>query len=82
MATSVRNGRLVASFPVGHEDQIMLVTDRGQLIRVPVHDIRIAGRPSLGVTVFRAAPSEKVVSVEHLVGEDGDEPEAEGGAPD
>jgi DNA gyrase subunit A len=68
MATTERNGMLVASFPVGHDDQIMLVTNGGQLIRVPVHDIRIAGRPSQGVTVFRAHASEKVVSVEHLEG--------------
>jgi len=88
MATSERNGRLVASFPVAHEDQIMLVTNGGQLIRVPVHDIRIAGRPSQGVTVFRADASEKVVSVEHLEGEDDETPPpeadviAEGGTPD
>ena len=88
MATGSRNGRLVASFPVGHDDQIMLVTDGGQLIRVPVHDIRIAGRPSQGVTVFRAAVSERVVSVEHLEGEDEDTPPpeadviADGGSPD
>ncbi|WP_375457860.1 DNA gyrase subunit A [uncultured Enterovirga sp.] len=87
MATGGRNGRLVASFPVGHDDQIMLVTDGGQLIRVPVHDIRIAGRPSQGVTVFRAHASEKVVSVEHLEGEDDETPPpeadeiAEGGTP-
>ncbi|HEY0570205.1 MAG TPA: DNA gyrase subunit A [Enterovirga sp.] len=68
MATTERNGQLVASFPVGQDDQIMLVTNGGQLIRVPVHDIRIAGRPSQGVTVFRAHASEKVVSVEHLEG--------------
>jgi DNA gyrase subunit A len=68
MATTERNGPLVASLPVGHDDQIMLVTNGGQLIRVPVHDIRIAGRPSQGVTVFRAHASEKVVSVEHLEG--------------
>jgi DNA gyrase subunit A len=87
MATGGRNGRLVASFPVGHDDQIMLVTDGGQLIRVPVHDIRIAGRPSQGVTVFRASASEKVVSVEHLEGEEDDTPPpeaeviADGGTP-
>jgi DNA gyrase subunit A len=73
MATTERNGPLVASFPVGHDDQIMLVTNGGQLIRVPVHDIRIAGRPSQGVTVFRAHASEKVVSVEHLEGAEAEE---------
>ena len=43
MAVNDRNGPLVASFPVEDEDQIMLVTDGGQLIRCPVHDIRKAG---------------------------------------
>ena len=42
MSVNNRNGKLVASFPVEHSDQIMLVTDKGQLIRCPVEDIRIA----------------------------------------
>ena len=70
MATTDRNGRLVASFPVAELDQIMLVTNGGQLIRVPVHDIRIAGRATQGVTVFSTGNGEKVVSVEHLEGEE------------
>jgi DNA gyrase/topoisomerase IV subunit A len=44
MDITERNGQVVASFPVAQRDQIMLVTDRGQLIRCPVNDIRIAGR--------------------------------------
>jgi DNA gyrase subunit A len=44
-------------------DQIMLVTDGGQLIRTPIHDIRIAGRNTQGVTIFRTRDEEKVVSV-------------------
>jgi hypothetical protein len=46
---STRNGTVVASFPVGEKDQIMLVTDGGQMIRCPVHDIRVAGRQTQGV---------------------------------
>jgi DNA gyrase subunit A len=67
-----RNGTVVASFPVGEDDQIMLVTNRGQLIRCPVHDIRIARRQTQGVTVFRVADDEEVVAVAHLsdLGED------------
>jgi DNA gyrase subunit A len=60
----------VASFPVENSDQIMLVTDGGQLIRVPVDGIRIVGRNSQGVTVFSTRGKEKVVSVEHIEGED------------
>ena len=70
MRVNARNGSLVGSFPVEASDQIMLVTDAGQLIRVPVDDIRIVGRASQGVTVFNTDKAERVVSVEHIVGED------------
>ena len=69
MAVNPRNGKLVASFPVEHDDEIMLVTNGGQLIRCPVEDIRIAGRSTQGVIVFDTAEDEHVVSVEHI-GED------------
>ena len=71
MAVNSRNGELVASFPVENADQIMLVTDGGQLIRVPVDGIRIVGRGSQGVTVFSTREGERVVSVEHIEGESG-----------
>jgi len=66
MQVNERNGKLVASFPVEDSDQIMLVTDKGQLIRCPVEDIRIAGRSTQGVIVFNTADDEHVVSVEHI----------------
>jgi DNA gyrase subunit A len=66
MSVNERNGNLVASFPVEEADQIMLVTDKGQLIRCPVADIRIAGRSTQGVIVFDTAEDEHVVSVEHI----------------
>ncbi len=69
MSVNERNGKLIASFPVEDSDQIMLVTDKGQLIRCPVEDIRIAGRSTQGVIVFDTAEDEHVVSVEHI-GED------------
>jgi DNA gyrase subunit A len=61
-----KTGKLVASFPVDENDQIMLVTNGGQLIRCPVDDIRIAGRSTQGVIVFDTADGERVVSVERL----------------
>jgi len=61
-----RNGRVSASFPVEDADQIMLVTDGGQLIRTPVAGIRIAGRNTQGVTIFRTGADETVVSVERI----------------
>jgi DNA gyrase subunit A len=84
---SQRNGPVVASFPVGDDDQMMLVTNRGQLIRCPVHDIRIARRQTQGVTIFRVAEDEEVVAVAHLAdlgeeeGGNGNEDAPEGDTP-
>ncbi|MEZ0170321.1 DNA gyrase subunit A [Microvirga sp. TS319] len=75
MAVNSRNGLLVASFPVENADQIMLVTDGGQLIRVPVDGIRVVGRNSQGVTIFSTRDKERVVSVEHIEGEEGEDGE-------
>jgi DNA gyrase subunit A len=66
MAVNARNGKLVASYPVEESDEIMLVTDGGQLIRCPVKGIRRAGRGTQGVIVFRTADDERVVSVERI----------------
>jgi len=83
MAVNKRNGKLIASFPVADEDQIMLVTDKGQMTRMPVEGkkpIRIVSRGSQGVIVFDTAGDEKVVSVERISepedDEEGDAPEA------
>jgi DNA gyrase subunit A len=72
MSITEKNGRLVASFPIEESDQIMLVTDGGQLIRCPVDGIRIAGRSTQGVIVFTTGEGEKVASVERL-SEEGEE---------
>jgi len=66
MVVNDRNGPLIASFPVADTDQIMLVTDAGQLIRCPVDDVRIAGRNTQGVRIFKTDAEERVVSVEHI----------------
>jgi DNA gyrase subunit A len=69
-----RNGPVVAAFPIERNDQLMIVTNGGQLIRCPVDDIRIAGRLTQGVTVLRVGEEERVVSVARLRedGEDGE----------
>src|SRR5207245_2256859 len=61
-----RQDAIVAVFPVGHNDQIMLVTDAGMVIRCPVNDIRIARRGSQGVVIFKLGDGERVVSVARL----------------
>ncbi len=73
MAVNNRNGPLVASFPIEASDEIMLVTDGGQLIRCPVDGIRKAGRSTQGVIVINTADDEHVVSVERLGDDEGDE---------
>jgi DNA gyrase subunit A len=73
MAVNQRNGMLVASFPVEDRDEVMLVTDGGQLIRCPVEGIRVAGRGTQGVIVFDTADEERVVSVERISEPDGEE---------
>ena len=78
MAVNARNGKLVASFPVEPGDEIMLVTDGGQLIRCPVDGIRIAGRATQGVIVFDTAERERVVSVDRISEPEGEEEEAGG----
>jgi DNA gyrase subunit A len=66
MAVTAKTGRVVASFPVEEQDQIMLVTNGGQLIRTRVEGIRIASRSTQGVIVFDTDDNEKVVSVERI----------------
>ncbi len=81
MTVNERNGALVASFPVEDDDQIMLVTNAGQLIRVPVQGISVVGRATQGVTVFDTAEDESVVSVERIT-DVGDEENGEGAVSD
>jgi DNA gyrase subunit A len=66
MDVSLRGDAVVAVFSVGNNDQIMLVTDGGTVIRCPVDDIRIARRGSAGVVIFRVGEAERVVSVARL----------------
>jgi DNA gyrase subunit A len=79
--TSERNGHVVASFPVAAAEELMLVTDQGQLIRMPVKDIRIAGRATQGVTLFRVAENEHVVSAARIRESDADADDGDGDEP-
>ena len=66
---SKKNGKVVASFPVESGDQIMLMTNKGTLIRTSVEDIRICGRTSQGVITFRTDGKEQVISAVRIKGE-------------
>jgi DNA gyrase subunit A len=73
--TSERNGGVVASFPAKQGEALMLVTDQGKMIRTTVGDIRVMGRNTQGVTIFRVAENEHVVSVAKI--EESEEEEIE-----
>ncbi|MDP3371718.1 MAG: DNA gyrase subunit A [Candidatus Paracaedibacteraceae bacterium] len=75
MNVTTKTGGLVATFPVDENDQIMLVTDRGRLIRCAVTDIRMTGRRAQGVIIFRVDSDEKVVAVSRIGSVEGDEEE-------
>ena len=65
--------RLAAAFPVEETDDLLLVTSGGQMIRTRMDQVRIVGRSSQGVTIFRTGKDEKVVSVERLPDSGGDD---------
>jgi DNA gyrase subunit A len=77
--TSERNGSVIASFPAHQGEALMLVTDQGKIIRTTVADIRIMGRNTQGVTIFRVADNEHVVSVAKIDESEDEEVEIEGG---
>ncbi|HEX3944881.1 MAG TPA: DNA gyrase subunit A [Rhizomicrobium sp.] len=66
MGMGKKNHAIVAAFPVEESDDLMLISDQGQTIRVPVSGISIQGRAAQGVTVFRVEENERVVSVERI----------------
>ena len=66
MAMARKNSAIVAAFPIEESDDIMLITDQGQTIRSPAASVRIAGRATQGVTLFRLETGERVVSVERI----------------
>ncbi len=78
MGMGGKNTAVIASFPVEEGDDLMLIGNTGQTIRVPVKDISVQGRAAQGVTVFRLDPEERVVSVERIADEAGAPPPSDG----
>lgn len=68
MNVTAKNGPVVASFPITTDDEILLVTDKGQMMRCPVDGIRITSRRGQGVIVFRTASGDIVSSVSIIEG--------------
>jgi DNA gyrase subunit A len=78
--TSARNGAVVGAVLVNDNDEIMLITDGGTLVRTRVDGISVVGRNTQGVTIIRLDKKEKVIGVdriEGLAGDDEDEDEAD-----
>jgi DNA gyrase subunit A len=71
--TSNRNGNVVSSNVIEQKDQMMLITDKGTIIRCPVHDVRITSRNTQGVVLFKTSENEIVVSSERITVEDDEE---------
>jgi len=75
IAMGAKNSAVVAAFPVEDSDHLMLISNQGQTIRVPVAKISIQRRSAQGVTVFRVEEGERVVSVERIADSSGDSEE-------
>lgn len=71
--TKKNGGEVVATFPVTDSHQVMLISNMGQMIRMPINGVRFTGRSAQGVTLFKVADGENVVSVAWLIEEEGDE---------
>jgi DNA gyrase subunit A len=71
--TKKNGGEVVATFPVTDSHQVMLISNLGQMIRMPIGGVRFTGRSAQGVTLFKVAEGEQVVSVAWLVQDDEEE---------
>jgi DNA gyrase subunit A len=74
---SERNGRVIGAVQVDDNDQIMLITDAGTLVRTRVSEVSIIGRNTQGVTLIRTADDEKVVGLQCVAETDDDEEQSE-----
>jgi DNA gyrase subunit A len=77
IVSSDRNGPVVASFPAHNGEQLMLVTDQAKLIRTTVGSVRVTGRNTQGVILFRVGENEHVVSAARIDEEEEPENDAE-----
>lgn len=73
--TSVRNGRVVTILVVGEEDEVMLITDIGKIIRLKISGISVISRNTQGVRLMVMEPEERLVGAARLVEQEGEEEE-------
>jgi DNA gyrase subunit A len=72
MGMGKKNSAVIAAFPVEESDDLMLISDAGQTIRIAVADVSIQGRAAGGVTIFKVDEGERVVSVERIADDGGE----------
>jgi len=77
MQTTERNGRMVGALRVSQDDEIMLISSGGTLVRTPVKDISVQGRNTQGVRLIRLDDGDRLVGLEQIVGEGGEEAEGD-----
>ena len=74
MQMSDRNGQLIGAAQVTNEDELMLISDKGMLVRTRVSEVNVIGRNTQGVTVIRLKDAEKLISIapisEEFIGDD------------
>jgi DNA gyrase subunit A len=76
LQTSDRNGEMVGALQVVHDDEVMLITSSGTLVRTPVNEISVVGRNTQGVRLIRIPEGERLVGLERVAALNGDAPEA------
>ena len=77
IVTNERNGKVIYVKEVTDEDQLMLTSKNGMMVRIPVKDVRIQGRNTMGVTIMKLNESDKVVSVAKIIESDEEEDETD-----
>jgi DNA gyrase subunit A len=80
--TSARNGHVVGAIKTTDDQEIMLISNGGTLVRTPAHDISILGRNTQGVTLIRLGKGEQLVQIEPVAASDEDESEGDGAGDD
>jgi len=77
MKLGKKNGEIARAYQVEDDDELMMVTNGGQIIRMPVTNIRFVGRQTMGVTLFKVSGGEEVVSAALIARENSEEVEIE-----
>jgi DNA gyrase subunit A len=78
LQTTERNGRMVGALQVAQDDEIMLISSSGTLVRTAVNEISVQGRNTQGVRLIRLDEGDRLVGLERIVGESGESENGDG----